>query len=97
MAVSGSFILEGSGKLDFKFSDGDVIHPESTARSLFEFTHADVSALAHQYWQERVQKNQPGSAQEDWLKAEAELTRRRESAIDEASQESFPASDPPAL
>jgi hypothetical protein len=37
-----------------------------------------------------------GSALSDWLQAEEEIIRSREAAIDEASEESFPASDPPA-
>jgi Protein of unknown function (DUF2934) len=39
--------------------------------------------------------NQPGSDLDDWLQAEEEI-RKAEEAIDEASQESFPASDSPA-
>ena len=42
-----------------------------------------------------VRGHQPGSELEDWLQAEQEI-RAREQSIDEASQESFPASDPPA-
>lgn len=40
---------------------------------------------------------QSGSELDDWLRAEAEIVRIREAAIDEASEESFPASDSPAL
>jgi hypothetical protein len=40
--------------------------------------------------------NQPGSELDDWLQAEEELRKPEEEAIDEASEESFPASDPPA-
>jgi hypothetical protein len=40
--------------------------------------------------------NVPNTELEDWLLAEQELVRAREAAIDEASEESFPASDPPA-
>jgi Protein of unknown function (DUF2934) len=39
---------------------------------------------------------QPGSELEDWLQAEEEIRRAGEQAIDEASEESFPASDSPA-
>jgi hypothetical protein len=41
--------------------------------------------------------SKPGSERDDWLQAEQEILREREAAIDEASEESFPASDPPAL
>jgi Protein of unknown function (DUF2934) len=37
-----------------------------------------------------------GSELDDWLQAEAEIWTAEDQAIDEASQESFPASDPPA-
>ena len=40
--------------------------------------------------------NLPGSALDDWLLAEKEIREDEEHAIDEALQESFPASDPSA-
>jgi hypothetical protein len=40
--------------------------------------------------------NESGSELDDWLQAEEEIRRAREEGIDEASEESFPASDPPA-
>jgi hypothetical protein len=40
--------------------------------------------------------NQSGSDLVDWLQAEQEIRRAQEQSIDEASEESFPASDPPA-
>ena len=43
-----------------------------------------------------LQGNQSGSELDDWLQAEEEIRRATEQAIDEASEESFPASDPPA-
>jgi hypothetical protein len=41
--------------------------------------------------------NQSGSELDDWLQAEAEIREAQEEAIDEAGEESFPASDSPAL
>jgi hypothetical protein len=40
--------------------------------------------------------NESGSELDDWLQAEEEIRRAREEGIDEASEESFPASDAPA-
>ena len=40
--------------------------------------------------------SQTGSELDDWLRAEAEIQRAEDAAIDEASEESFPASDAPA-
>jgi Protein of unknown function (DUF2934) len=40
--------------------------------------------------------SQAGSELDDWLRAEAEIHRAEDAAIDEASEESFPASDAPA-
>jgi hypothetical protein len=39
---------------------------------------------------------QSGSELDDWLQAEEEICRAQERGIDEASEESFPASDSPA-
>jgi hypothetical protein len=44
----------------------------------------------------RRRGNRPGSALDDWLLAEKEIREDEEHAIDEALEESFPASDPPA-
>jgi hypothetical protein len=40
--------------------------------------------------------NQSGSELDDWLQAEEEIRRGTEQAVDEALEESFPASDSPA-
>ena len=44
----------------------------------------------------RQRGDRPGSAVDDWLRAEKEIHEAEERAIDDASEESFPASDPPA-
>jgi hypothetical protein len=44
----------------------------------------------------RQRGNRPGSAMEDWLRAESEIREKEARAIDEALEESFPASDSPA-
>jgi len=41
--------------------------------------------------------DKPGSQLDDWLQSEAEIRGAQERAIDEAGEESFPASDSPAL
>jgi hypothetical protein len=44
-----------------------------------------------------LRRGRSGSELDDWLRAEAEIVQVREAAIDEACEESFPASDSPAL
>ena len=53
-----------------------------------------IRRRAHELYVQRG--NQSGSELDDWLQAEEEIRRAQEQAIDEASEESFPASDPPA-
>jgi hypothetical protein len=38
----------------------------------------------------------PGTPTDDWLRAEKQIREQEERAIDETSEESFPASDSPA-
>jgi hypothetical protein len=68
-------------------------------------SHENVQALAYQLWQERG--GQGGSPEDDWHRAEQMLAEQEQSAmpdgekvaaqIDHAVEESFPASDPPAV
>jgi hypothetical protein len=44
----------------------------------------------------RLRGDRPGSALDDWLRAEEEIRAAEDRAVDEASEDSFPASDPPA-
>jgi hypothetical protein len=53
-----------------------------------------IRRRAHELYIQRG--SQSGSELDDWLQAEEEIRRAQEEAIDEASEESFPASDPPA-
>jgi hypothetical protein len=53
-----------------------------------------IRRRAHELYIQRG--SQPGSELDDWLRAEAEIIRAQDAAIDEASEESFPASDAPA-
>ena len=44
----------------------------------------------------RRRGDRPGSALDDWIRAEREIREAEEQGIDQAPDESFPASDPPA-
>ena len=55
-----------------------------------------VSKLAYLLWQRRGSPH--GSAELDWSEAERQLAaQNQEATLDEALDESFPASDPPAI
>jgi hypothetical protein len=43
----------------------------------------------------RLRGDRPGSAIDDWLHAEEEIREAEDLAVDVASEDSFPASDPP--
>ncbi len=44
----------------------------------------------------RLRGDRPGSAIDDWRRAEEETREAEDQAVDEASEDSFPASDPSA-
>jgi hypothetical protein len=53
-----------------------------------------IRRRAHELYVQRG--SQSVSELDDWLRAEAEIPRAQVAAIDEASEESFPANDAPA-
>jgi hypothetical protein len=68
-------------------------HAETTERPIDARSREErVRRLAEELY--RLRGDRPGSALDDWLQAEEEI--RAEQAVDEALEDSFPASDPPA-
>ena len=68
--------------------------PTDTTRQNTKSREARIRSRAEELYRRRG--NRPGSALDDWLLAEKEIREDEEHAIDEALEESFPASDPPA-
>jgi Protein of unknown function (DUF2934) len=65
------------------------------AREPLDGTRSEkIRRRAHELYLQRG--SQPGSELDDWLRAEEEIRQAEDAAIDEASEESFPASDAPA-
>jgi len=66
-----------------------------TTKSGTEFSsHAErVRLRAQEIY--RLRGSRPGSAMDDWLQAEKDVREAEDRMIDEASEESFPASDSP--
>ena len=68
-------------------------HAETKPRTVESLSREErVRRLAEELY--RLRGDRPGSAMDDWLRAEEEI--RAEQAVDEALEDSFPASDPPA-
>jgi hypothetical protein len=66
-----------------------------TTRPTKWLSHEDrIRLRAEEIYRQRG--NRPGSAMDDWLCAEKEIREKEARAVDEASEESFPASDSPA-
>jgi hypothetical protein len=71
-------------------------HAETTERPTDSLSREErVRRRAQELY--RLRGNRSGSAVDDWLRAEEEIRRAvEEQAVDEALEDSFPASDPPA-
>jgi Protein of unknown function (DUF2934) len=70
-------------------------HAETTERSIDSVSREErVRLLAQELC--RLRGVRPGSALEDWLRAEEQIRDAEDQAVDAASEDSFPASDPPA-
>ena len=48
----------------------DELHPQVNTPG----TH-EISLLAYSYWEERMRNDQPGSAEDDWFRAEKHLAQ----------------------
>jgi hypothetical protein len=70
--------------------------PARAKEAPFEALHLEERIRQRAYELYVQRGNQPSSEIDDWLRAEDEIRRAEEEAIDEACKESFPASDPPA-
>ena len=69
------------------------VHTETTERPSDSLSREErVRQRAQDLY--RLRGDHSGSAVDDWLRAEEEI--RAEQAVDEALEDSFPASDPPA-
>ena len=70
-------------------------HAETTERPFDALSREErVRRLAEELY--RLRGDRLGSAVDDWLRAEEEIRAAEDRAVDEASEDSFPASDPPA-
>ena len=71
------------------------IRADTTERPMDALTREErVRLRARELY--RLRGDRPGLALDDWLRAEEEIRAAEDQAVDEASEDSFPASDPPA-
>ncbi|MGA2712541.1 MAG: DUF2934 domain-containing protein [Bryobacteraceae bacterium] len=68
-----------------------------TRESLIETVSLEERIRRRAYERYVARGGKPGSQLDDWLQSEEEIREALERAIDEADEESFPASDSPAL
>jgi hypothetical protein len=68
--------------------------PTDTTSQNTQYREARIRLRAEELYRRRGFR--PGSALDDWLSAEKEIREDEEHAVDEALEDSFPASDPPA-
>jgi hypothetical protein len=73
-----------------------VLAPAHAKETLIEHPSLEDTIRKRAYELYLLRGNQPGSYLDDWLQAENEIRQAKEDALDEADEESFPASDPPA-
>jgi len=92
---SGPFHIRNAGDM-LIVERGSVMPTVDTTSQTTQVLSRDerIRLRAEEFYKRRG--NRPGSAMDDWLLAEKEIRAEEEQAIDEASEESFPASDPPA-
>ena len=63
-------------------------------KSLTEILSMEEQIRRRAYERYLDRGNEPGSELVDWLRAEAEIRRAQNQAMDQGSEESFPARDP---
>lgn len=70
--------LTRGSALELDVDDALIEQPRDSVFEQNGHNPAGVADLAYLYWQERQRNNLPGSALDDWLRAESELSRAQE-------------------